>query len=306
MFFKEYDEILSNLSKFFKTNKNIYETATLFDQLSLTQDYDNPFESAIAALAQFGALQCFMKVKDTAKTVQTAITTARLFIKTAEYNFTLSRCIRETWAESLTDGLHCYRVAADLLKANNKPYIATQVLMELGNVEQKFDFSHSAANTFEEATNVIISGHAPLPLLFNAVTAAITSYNKVDRFDLALAILLKAQDHFFDNNSEWVSPSPLMKRQYHDLLLYHAILLLMTFNHDQCLEYAQKNLDPDVADIFKDLVKYTKGHLLYQLDQIIEKAKSTKKFSPPHLALFDKHLQLISKVVEHGFTNVMS
>ena len=305
MFFKEYDEIASNLTKYFRTKKNVYETAALFDQLSLSQDRDNPFESAIAALAQFGALQCFMKVKDTAKTVQTAISAARMFIKTAEYNYTISKCIRETWTEALTDGLHCYRVAADLLKEHNKPYLATQVLMELGNVEQKFDFSHNAANTFEEATNVIIQGNAPLPLLFNAVTAAICSYNKVERFDLALAVLLKAQEHFFDNETAWVSPSPLMKRQYNDLLVYHAILLLMTFNHDQCITYSTNNLDQDVAEIFKDLVTYTKGHLLYQVDQVIERAKASKKFSPPHLALFDKHLMLLSKAVEHGFTNVM-
>ena len=137
------------------------------------------------------------------------------------------------------------------------------------------------------------------------MTAAICSYNKVERFDLALAVLLKAQEHFFDNETAWVSPSPLMKRQYNDLLVYHAILLLMTFNHDQCITYSTNNLDQDVAEIFKDLVTYTKGHLLYQVDQVIERAKASKKFSPPHLALFDKHLMLLSKAVEHGFTNVM-
>ena len=138
----------------------MYETAVLFDRLALTQDQDSPFESALAGLAEFGALQCFQKVQDVAKTVQTAITAARLFLKTAEFSFQISRCIRETWADALADSLHCYRVAADLLKDNKKPYLAAQVLMEMAGVETKFDLVQSAGNTYEEAVNVIIDGKA--------------------------------------------------------------------------------------------------------------------------------------------------
>jgi tetratricopeptide (TPR) repeat protein len=305
MFFKEYDEIASNLSKYFRSRKSVYETAALFDRLAQTQDRDNPFEAALAGLAQLGALQCFQKVQDTAKTVQTAITAARLFLKTADFNYQISRCLRETWCDALSDGLHCYRVAADLLKVHKKPYLASQVLMELGNAESRFEISHNAANTYEEATLVIIDGKAPLPLLFSAVTAAIVAYNKTDRFDLALSILLRAQEHFFDNNSAWISPLPLMKRQFHDLNIYHAQLLLMTFEHDECITYADQNCDKDVALVFKDMITATKAHLLYQMDQVIERARAIKAFSPPHIALFDRHLSLMSKAIEHGFTNVM-
>jgi tetratricopeptide (TPR) repeat protein len=306
MFFKEYDEIASNLSKYFRSKKSIYETAVLFDRLALSQDRDNPFEAALAGLAQLGALQCYQKVQDTAKTIQTAMTAARLFMKTADYNYQISRCLRETWADALSDGLHCYRVAADLLKSNAKSYLASQVLMELGAAESRFDISHNAANTYEEATLVIIDGKAPLPLLFSAVTAAIVAYNKIDRFDLALSILVRAQEHFFDNNSAWISPSPLMKRQFHDLNVYHAQLLMMTFKHDECIAYAESNCDKDVAVIFRDMITATKGHLIYQMDQVIERARVMKAFSPPHSALFDRHLSLLSKAIEHGFTNVMS
>lgn len=305
MFFKEYDETMSNLSKYFRTKKNVYETAALFDRLAMSQDQDNPFEAALAGLAEFGALLCFQKVQDVAKTVQTAITAARLFMKTADYSFQISRCLRETWADALADGLHCYRVAADLLKANQKAYLAAQVLMEMAGVEARFELTQNAANTYEEAVDVVIEGKAPLPLLFNAVTSAIVAYNRTDRFDLALAVLVKAQKHFFDNNAAWVSPSPLMKRQFHDLNVYNALLLMMTYKYDDCVSYANENLDKDVAAIVKELVDATKGHLLYQIDQVIEKARTNKKFSPPHVLLLDKHMQLISKLVEHGFTNVM-
>jgi hypothetical protein len=303
MFFKEYDEIASNLSKYFRSKKSVYETAALFDRLAQSQDRDNPFEAALAGLAQLGALQCFQKVQDTAKTVQTAITAARLFLKTADFNYQISRCLRETWCDALSDGLHCYRVAADLLKVHKKPYLASQVLMELGNAESRFEISHNAANTYEEATLVIIDGKAPLPLLFSAVTAAIVAYNKTDRFDLALSILLRAQEHFFDNDSAWMSPSPLMKRQFHDLNIYHAQLLLMTFKHDECIAL---NCENEVALIFKDMITATKAHLLYQMDQVIERARAIKAFSPPHIALFERHLALMSKAIEHGFANVMS
>jgi hypothetical protein len=68
--------------------------------------------------------------------------------------------------------------------------------MELGNAESRFEISYNTANTYEEATLVIIDRKAPLPLLFSAVTAEIVAYNKTDRFDLALLILLRAQEHF--------------------------------------------------------------------------------------------------------------
>lgn len=305
MFFKEYDEITSNLSKYLKSKKSVYETATLFDRLALSQDQDNPFEAAIAGLASFGALQCFQKVQDVPKTVQTAVTTARLFMKTADNSFLISKCIRETWADPLADALHCYRVAADLLKANNKPYLAAQVIMEMAAVESRFEIVQNAGNTYEEAVDVIIEGKAPLPLLFNAITASVVAYNKAERFDLALAVLVKAHSHFYDNSAAWISPSPLMKRQFHDLNIYHGQLLLMNYKYEECEAYANENFDKDVAQIFKEMISATKSHLLYQIDQLIEKARTSKKFSPPHILLFDKHMQLVSKLVEHGFTNVM-
>jgi hypothetical protein len=97
-----------------------------------------------------------------------------------------------------------------------------------------------------------------------------------------------------------------MKRQYHDLNIYHAQLLLMTFKHEECIAYADQDCDKEAALVFRDMITTTKAHLLYQIDQIIEKARTIKAFSPPHITLFDRHLSLMSKPIEYGFTNVMS
>ena len=304
-FFKKFDDIASNISKFLRTKKSIYETAVLFDQLALTQDHEDPFECALAGSAEFGAMLCFDKVQDVTKTVQTAVTAARYFLRTADYSFQVSKCLKETWWDPLTDGLHCYRVAIDLLKANKKPYLATQVIMEMAGAETRFELTQSAGNTYEEAVDVILEGKAPLPLLFNALTSAVVAYNKSDRFDLSLGVIEKVQDTMFQNNPAWVAPSPLMKRQFHDINVYHAVLLLMAYRLEECVKLSEDHLDKEMAATFKELAEATSGHLLYKIDCVIERLRNCRKFSPQHIFLLDKHLQLVSKMVEQGFTNVM-
>lgn len=306
MFFQEFDEKLSDLSKFFKMKKSVYETATFFDQLAAAQNTDNPFETALAALAKFGELQCYTKIEDTARTLQTAVSAARLFIKNAKFGYEYSRNIQETWYSPLTDGIHCYRVAADLLKDNKKPYLAAVMLSELAKTEMEFDLIHPAANAYEESINVIIEGKAPLQLLFNSTLACINAYSRVDRFDLALNALDKAQAHFFDNETMWVSPSPIMKRQYRDILIYKAILLLMIFKHKECIEFAEKNLEAPEADLLKRLCEASRSSQIYVIDELIEEAKNMKKFNNNQINLLGRHLTLISKTVEAGVFQVMS
>lgn len=304
-FFKKYDELASKLSKFFRTKKNIHDTAILFDQLSLMQDHENPFEAALAGAASYGAVLCFQKVQDLTKTVQTAVTAARHFLRAADYNYQISKCLKETWQDPLSDGLHCYRVAINLLKENNKPYLATQIIMELAAAESRFELVHSAGNTYEEAVDVIMTGKAPLPLLFNAVTSAISAYNKADRYELALNVVEKVQGVILEKNPVWVAPSPLMKRQFQDVNIYHAILLLMAYRTADCIKLANEHLPKELASLFRELADATDGHLIYKLDLAIEKLRATNKLAPQHVFLLDKHLQILSKSVEQGFANVM-
>ena len=306
MFFQQFDQKMVEMSKFFKMKRTVYETATFFDQLGAAQSTDNPFEVALAALAKFGELQCYSKVEDTSRTIQTAVSAARLFIQNAKFGFEYSRNIQETWYSPLCDGLHCYRVAIDLLKENKKPYLAATILSELGKTEMEFELVHPAANTYEEAINVIIDGKAPLQLLFNTTLACLNAYAKVDRFDLALNAVERAQSHFFDNETMWASPSPIMKRQYRDILIDKSILLLMVFKYDECVSFSEKHLEVVEADIFKRLSEASKGNQVYVIDKLLEEAKSSKKFNNSQINLLGRHLTLVSKAVETGVFQVMS
>lgn len=294
------------LSKFFKTKRTIYETATFFDQLYHAQKTDNPFDVALAALAKFGELQCYVKVEDTSRALQTAVTAARLFIQNAQFGFEFSKSLPESWSNSLTDGLHCYRVAIDLLKTANKPYLAATMLNEMGKVESDFELTHASGNTYEEAIDVIITGQAPLPLLFTSVLNAIMAYSKIDRYDLALHALQKAQLHFFDNETMWVSPSPIMKRQYRDIQIEHALLLLNVYRYDECLEFIGKNLEPAEVSIIEKMVEASKSSQIYLMDKIIEEARETKIFNNMQIGLLMKHLQFTSREVEAGIFQIMS
>jgi len=306
MFFEQFDQYMSDLSKFFRTKRNNYETAALFDQLARTQDSSNPFECALAGLAKFGELQCYLKIEDKSRTVQAAIHAARLFIKNAKYGYDYSRIVKETWSISLADGLHCYRVAIDVLKTISKHYLTSIVLIEMGKVEMSFDFPHHAGNTFEEAVGIIIEGQVPLPVLFDSVLNTVQAYTRVDRFDLALNVVEKAHSHFFDNETMWVSPSPIMKKQYRDILIYQAQLLIMVFRYEDCLKFVSQNHDTEIAELFRRMVEASKNYQIFVIDSIIQKALQSKQFNAQQIALFNRHLALISKNVEAGVFQVMS
>ena len=304
-FFTEYDQLAADVSKFIRTKKSTIETAALFGQLVQKVHEDNPFEAALAGLAHYGALQCYERLEDKYNIINHAVKAARLFLKTAEYNYLISKTLRETWIDHLADALECYKVAIDLLKLQNKIYLASQLMLEVGNTQLKFDLKHQAAETFEETTEIIIQGHGPLPLLFNALISAITSYNKIDRFDLGLILIEKCQPHFFDNEEDWASPPPVMKRQFQDLLIFHCQLLLMNFRFDQCLSFAQSNFDADIIDIFTRMVYATQNHQVTMIDSIIEEASNNSKFSASHISQFRRHLTNLSHVIENSVSLVL-
>ena len=196
MFYKRFDEISASMSKIFRTKKNLLETAQQFDELSRSQDEENPFECGLVALAKFGEMQCYQKIDDKQKTVRTAVKAARLFVKSATFNYEISRNLRDTWSDPLADGLHCYRVAADALRSDGKPNLAVVLLLELGKTEYKFDLFHYAGNTYEEAVNISIEQKLSPPLLFDSTFNCIDCYSRADRLDLALLVVEKVQNTF--------------------------------------------------------------------------------------------------------------
>ena len=188
MFYKRFDEISANMTKLFRTKNSLKETAAQFEELSKTQDEDNPFECGLVALAKFGEMQCWQKIEDKQRTVRTAVKAARLFIKSANFNYSISKNLRDTWSDPLADGLHCYRVAIDVLKNDAKPNLAVVLLLELGKTESQFDLLHYAGNTYEEAANLCLEQKLSPPLLFDSLFNGIDSYSKAERLDLALLI----------------------------------------------------------------------------------------------------------------------
>lgn len=304
MFYKRFDEISSNMSKVFRTKKSLYETASQFDELARTVDEENPFECGLVALAKFGEMQCYQKLEDKQKAVRTAVKAARLFIKSASFNYEISRNLRDTWSDPLADGLHCYRVAADTLKSDNKPNLAVVLLLELGKTEAKFDLFHYAGNTYEEAVNLCIDQKLSPPLLFDASFNCVDSYSRADRLDLALVVVDKVQQKLTPDIQEQINSSPLMTRQLSDLKIFKAQLLLSAFKHADCIQFANENLEPNVAELFKQLSEATKSNQIAVIDSLINQAKNSNYFSEQQIALFERHLFLLSKSIETAYTEL--
>lgn len=304
MFYKRFDEISAQMTKLFRTKNSLKETAAQFDELSKTQDEDNPFECGLVALAKFGEMQCWQKVEDKQRTVRTAVKAARLFIKSATFNYSISRNLRDTWSDPLADGLHCYRVAVDVLKNDAKPNLAVVLLLELGKTESQFDLLHYAGNTYEEAATLCLDQKLSPPLLFDSVFNSIDCYCKADRLDLALAIVDRVSDKFGEDLMKQIDSSPLMKRQFEDLKIYKAQLLLSAFKHDKCIDFAKNNLDANVKELFEQLCSATKSNSIAVIDALINQARSSSYFTEQQISLFERHLYLLSKSVEAAYAEL--
>lgn len=305
MFYKKFDEISSNMSKMFRTKKSLYEAAEAFSNLASEQDAQNPFECGLVALAKFGEMQCYQKIGDKQKTVRTAVQAARLFIKSAAFNYEISRNLRDTWSDPLADGLHCYRVAADTLKSDEKPNLAVVLLIELGKTEHQFDLFHYAGNTYEEAANLALEKKLAPPLLFDAAFNCVECYSKADRLDLGLIMIDNVIKQITPEALEQINSSPLMKRQHEDLRIFKAQLLLSAFKHDECVEYAKENFDENVANLFKALCDATKSNQVATIDALINDAKSQNYFTEKQISMFERHLYLLSKSIETAYSELV-
>ncbi|KAH0788677.1 hypothetical protein GPJ56_007359 [Histomonas meleagridis] len=304
MFYKKFDEISSKIPKIFNNRKGLYEAAKEYADLATTQDEQNPFECGLVALAIFGEMQCYKKLDDKQKTVRTAVKAARLFIKSATFNYEISRNLRDTWSDPLADGLHCYRVAADVLKSQGKHNLAVVLLIELGKTEAQFDLFHYAGNTYEEALTLCIDQTLSPPLLFDSTFYCIDCYNRADRLDLGLSVVDRVFSKIPQALLDQVRTSPLMNRQFSDLQIFKAQLLLSAFRHAECIEYSAANLDEKVASIFSSLCEASKSNQIAVIDALINDAKAQNYFTEQHIALFERHLFLLSKSIETAYSEL--
>jgi len=304
MFYKRFDELSANMSKIFRTKKSLYETAQAFDKLSMQDlDPENPFECGLVALAKFGEMQCYQKIEDKQKTVRTAVKAARLFIKSATFNYEISRNLRDTWSDPLADGLHCYRVAVDVLKSDGKPNLAVVLLLELGKTEFKFDLFHYAGNTYEEAVNLTLEQKLSPPLLFDSAFNCIECYTKADRLDLALELIERVNEKEKEIIDQ-INSSSFLKKQYNDLKIFKAQLLLSAFRHTDCVNYAEQNLEESIAQLFKFLCDASKSNETAQIDALINQAKASNYFTEQQISLFERHLFLLTKSVETAYAEL--
>lgn len=300
MFFRDFDKYMTQLSKLLKQKKSVDEMAVLFDQLYQIHTNTNPFDNVLKAIAKFGELECYNKVDDYAGAVQIAVSAARLFISHAEFGYKNSYELKESWVGSLSDGLYCYRLAVKMLNTMRKYFLCSNILNEIGNVELKFDMTHSAGNTFEESVEVIINGDIPLPMLFNTLLSSVRCYIKVERYDLALNIIERAQKYFYKSGNQWLSPLPVMKDQYRLIELYQSLFYMILSKYDECIDFSEKNLSKVETELITELCEAAKNYQVFRFDSLIGKAKEKKLFEQSHIALLETFLNIMSKSVEQS------
>lgn len=223
-FFQTYDELLGEMNKSFRTKKNLSETAQKFSDLAAAQDSDNPFVHGQIGLAKYGEMQCYAKMEDKQKLIKTAITAARMFMKSATFNLEISRAVRESWSDPLSDGIQCYRSAIDALIAENRSNLAVSTLIELAKAEASFDFLHYAANAYEEAVELCVKYELRPRLLIDTLNGAIECYVKCDRFDLALILVENTTTDLNPKIQEAIHASEMLKS---DLTELHVTSVLL-------------------------------------------------------------------------------
>lgn len=206
-------------------------------------------------------MQCWQKAEDKQKTIQTAIKAARLFVKVSIFHHKYSPEIRLDWSNSFSDGVQCFRIAADILKNDNKFSIAVSVLQELGNTEKKFELYHCAGSTFEEAVTICLENKLHLQLLFDSIYNCIVCYTMGERIDLAMLIT----ERVLSKISHDIPDQPHIQKSFLNLKIFKAIILLCLFKHDELVLYTVKNFDQNVSVLFHRMSEATKKKMNLQL-----------------------------------------
>ena len=297
MFYKNFDELSARLNSSFTSKRALSELAVQFSELGKQQDIENPFEQGMIALAHFGEMQCYEKLQDKQNTIKTAITAARLFVKSATFNYEVSRTIRDLWSDPLADGIHCYRVAYKTLLQDSKPNLAVAILLELAKTEGTFEYFHYAGNTYEEAIQLCIEKNLRPRALIDATFACIKCYAKADRFDLGLIVVTKVIDKLEQTSASLIESSPLMRQQFEDLRIMHAQMLLCTGKYEQCIEFSNKKLDVKVAVVFAKFCSFEQSKKLDDIDNLLTEAKNTGCFNETHMEIFVMQRKRLGKAL---------
>ena len=294
-FYKTFDELMANLGKS-RSKKNLLETAQQFSELAAAQDAENPFLYHQIALARFGEMQCYEKLEDKTKLVRTAIVAARTFVKSATFNIEISKSIRETWSDPLSDGIQCYKTAIAALEAEQKPNLAVATLMELGKIESDFEFFHYAGNVYEEVVDLCLSLDLRPRLLLDALNRAIECYSKCDRFDLAMILVDNTVSKCSTNIREAINASMLLKKDYADLKAVSVLLDIANLKFGSFA--AQSQLAEPMRQFLKEFSEATQR----EDKALMLKAfhDYTGEFTPTQRLVISKSIDHLEKALEIG------
>ncbi|KAH0791957.1 hypothetical protein GPJ56_004141 [Histomonas meleagridis] len=250
-------------------------------------------------------MSCYIKVHDDAKTALTAMKAARLYLKSASYFYQVSRNINDTWQDNLTDAFHCYKIAIDLYTKNNQGSLAIFILLELAKNEMDFELFRHSGETYEEACHMIILQKMPIDQVFEPLFNTVEAYAKSARYDLAYKAIEKVTSKFTPAIIEEIHQSPIATRQYDDLTILKAELLLLQFKYDDCLQFSNENLNPEVFQLFVCLCDSSRKYKTSEFDAYFSDAKSQEYFNQLEVYLLELHLSELSKSSEAVYSTTL-
>lgn len=298
MFNERYDELRIQAAKLTASKESLYEVAKQFRILGETKNPDDPVESSYVALAKYGEMCCYKRLNQQSKVASLSISIARLYLKTAEYYYQVSKNIHDSWGDYLSNSFQSYKTAIDIYKNENQGSIASLLLIELGENEMKFEQFHYAGQSFEESVDIAITQKMPTIYVFGPMFKAVDAYCKGDRFDLAMELLDKVENKYRKNIDDEMKDSKNVKEQYNDMMILRTILLLLKSDYSECIAFANDKLDENVAKLFGLLCETSQKYQVSKYDAFLFNAKSQRYFNDLEISLLEMKLSIVSRCLE--------
>lgn len=296
MFFKRYDELTANLTKTFRSKKNILDTASQLAELASSQDQNNPFQYGLIGLAKFGEMRCYEKLEDPQKLIRTAITAARFFIKSAKFNYEISKSIHDSWADPLSDGIQCYRSAILTLKATKKYNIAVFTLNELAEAESYFEHYHNAGNVYEESTRICAKFSLHPRIFIESLMNCVECYTKCKQFDLALVLVMSFFVPLEADYINIINQSSYLQNKLNELCGVKSLLFICNKRYSEAVNAAETwIIDGEMHNLvlkFSDLVQ---NQNISELKIFIDEAKKGKKLTKFMINIIERYFSLLEE-----------
>lgn len=285
MFHEQYSELRERLQSITNSKDDILEVAAGFRALAATKNADDPEEAALVALARYGELCCFRRLRQNAKAASLSIGIARLYLRAAEHYRRIAPNICDAWEDHLANALQSYRDAIDVYRSGNEGSVAALLLVELGEAEAQFEQWHYAGVSFAEAADIAAAQRMPAHYVRGPVFRAVDAFCRADEFDAALELLGKVEAKCAGEKCD-------------DADIVHAILLLLKSKYEECAEFAKERLDGEVAKLFELLCEASQKYQVAKFDAYLTEAKTQGYFNELEVSLFEMKLSVLSRCLE--------